>query len=247
MKIVSFDLESTGLNKEKDSIIQFSAIKFDSETYEIIDEFSTYVQPEGDYSISVSAYFKHGITPGKLKDYPYFKDIAPKILGFFKDCALLTYNGLGFDLIMLKNEFDKIGYNWEYSNLIIYDSFAVETRRNSNTLENTFKRYTGKTMSEYGYKAHDALSDVKATIEVFKHQNLIEKVNSERVYGECGLIKDMEFCGKILPCFKGGKWNGVWTAYVVKNDPAYINYLISSGKIDKNTELFLKQLEDNYK
>lgn len=247
MDIVCFDIESTGLNIETDSIIQFSAIKFNSETYEFINELSSYIQPEGDYSISVSAYFKHRITPDKLKDCPHFKEISSKILEFLDGCALLTYNGLGFDLLMLKNEFKKIGYNWEYSNLIIYDSFAIEARRNSNSLENAFKRYTSKTMDECGFKAHDALSDVKATIEVFKHQNSIEKVSSEHIYGECGLIKDMDFSGKELPCFKTGKWRGIWVAYVVKNDPSYINWLISSGKIDKNTELFLKQVEDTYK
>ena len=41
--IVAFDIETTGLDKSKDQIIQISLAKFDSETYEIIDTFDSFV------------------------------------------------------------------------------------------------------------------------------------------------------------------------------------------------------------
>ena len=40
MKIIVFDIETTGLDKVKDSIIQFAAIKFDTQTNQVIEEFT---------------------------------------------------------------------------------------------------------------------------------------------------------------------------------------------------------------
>ena len=99
--LITFDLETTGLDRSKHFIIQIAAIKTNSKG-EIIDTLNEYIQPSGSYSIDLGAYFKHHITPEFLKDKPYFKDIAPKIIEFFSpDCAILTYNGLSFDIAFL--------------------------------------------------------------------------------------------------------------------------------------------------
>ena len=43
--IVCFDLETTGLDKTKDFIIQIAAIKIDPETQKIVDKLNEYVKP----------------------------------------------------------------------------------------------------------------------------------------------------------------------------------------------------------
>jgi DNA polymerase III epsilon subunit-like protein len=43
--IVALDLETTGLLKEKDFIIEIALIKFDENTFEIIEEFSSLINP----------------------------------------------------------------------------------------------------------------------------------------------------------------------------------------------------------
>jgi len=44
--IVCFDLETTGLDKYNDKIIEIAMIKFDEQTFEIIDSYSSFVDPE---------------------------------------------------------------------------------------------------------------------------------------------------------------------------------------------------------
>ena len=112
--IVVFDLETTGLDKTKDSIIQFAAIKMDRETNKLIDSLNLYIQPEGSYNISIQAYFKHGITAKFLADKPYFRDVYKQILDFMEDSDILTYNGCNFDIPFLKSELFKVGIDKEF-------------------------------------------------------------------------------------------------------------------------------------
>jgi DNA polymerase-3 subunit alpha (Gram-positive type) len=44
--IVSFDLETTGLDKFNDKIIEIAMIKFDKQTFKIIETYTCFVDPE---------------------------------------------------------------------------------------------------------------------------------------------------------------------------------------------------------
>jgi DNA polymerase III alpha subunit (gram-positive type) len=44
--IICFDLETTGLDKYNDKIIEVAMVKFDEKTFEIIDTFTSLVNPE---------------------------------------------------------------------------------------------------------------------------------------------------------------------------------------------------------
>ena len=72
--LITFDLETTGLDRNKDFIIQISGTKRDKETCELIESLNEYVQPEGSYSISMAAFFKHHIKPDFLKDKPTLRE-----------------------------------------------------------------------------------------------------------------------------------------------------------------------------
>ena len=56
-----FDLETTGLDRTKDQIIQFAGIKINTDTHEILETIDEYIKPVGNYSIAIAAYFKHQI------------------------------------------------------------------------------------------------------------------------------------------------------------------------------------------
>ena len=52
MNIVVFDIETTGLDRTKHQIIQFAALKIDTETNKILDQLNLYIKPFGEYTIS---------------------------------------------------------------------------------------------------------------------------------------------------------------------------------------------------
>lgn len=227
MELVIFDLETTGLDRTKDQIIQFSAIKIETSNHSIISSKNLYIQPIGEYSISIAAYTKHRITPEFLKDKPYFKDVAAEIVEFIGDSDVLTYNGNGFDIPFLKYELNKYGYDINFINRRCWDAFLEEKRRNGINLENTYLRYKGKTMTESGLTAHDAMSDIKATYAVFVAQQKNASYGPEKMYGEDNVIVDNDFDGEIKPCFNIGKYRNVSLEYVAKYDQKYLQWCIS--------------------
>jgi DNA polymerase III subunit alpha, Gram-positive type len=44
--IICFDVETTGLDKYNDKIIEIAIVKFDEKTFKIIDTFNSLVNPE---------------------------------------------------------------------------------------------------------------------------------------------------------------------------------------------------------
>lgn len=223
-----FDLETTGLDRSKDHIIQFAGIKIDTDTHAILEEINEYIKPVGNFSIAIAAYFKHHITAEFLADKPTMEEIGPKIVKFFEGVDnVLTYNGNGFDIPFLKTELQKFGFDVDFSSKNCYDAFLEEKRRNGNTLEETYKRYKGKTMVEAGLTAHDALSDIKGTYSVFIAQQKHQAYGPEQMYGEDNVIKEMDFCGELQPCFSIGKYRGVALSWIKEHDQNYIQWCIS--------------------
>lgn len=228
MNILAFDLETTGLSKEKDQIIQIAIIVFDTNTNNIVKSYSSYVQPIGNYSISLAGYFKHQITPKFLSDKPYLKDIAPDIVRLFdENDNILTYNGDNFDIPFLSYELQKYGYNIDFTKKHCYDAFVEERRRNGTNLDSVFHRYKGQTMEEFGLVAHNAFSDVKATYEVFTNQQNNKPYKPENIYSNDNVIIDEEFLEKIQPCFNIGKYKHIGISWVAKNDQNYLKWCIS--------------------
>ena len=241
--LLIYDLETTGLDKKKDQIIQFAAIKVDTEKNKILDSKNMFIQPVGNYSISIQAFFKHGITPEFLKDKPHFKDVAQEIFDFFNGCDILTYNGCKFDNAFLMTEFERIGIVWDPTEFVNYDAFLTEKRRNGNTLEESFKRYCGKTMAEAGLSSHDALSDVKATYAIFRHQNENAPVEAEKILVADNTVSLMEFKDNIEPCFTLGKYKNIPVKYVNVIDPSYISWALGeTSSFSSSTKKFIQKI-----
>lgn len=224
--LVCFDIETTGLDRQNDQIIQFSAVKVDRTTWEILDTLNLKIKPYGNWSMTYPAYYKHHILPKDLDGCPYLRDVAKQIIKFFGHYDTLTYNGSGFDIVFLQNDLAKYGFSIDFLHRNNYDAFQIQQEHNSNKLSEVYKRITGEDQPDQ----HDAFSDVKATVEVFKTQEAQwGEQKPLKMYGEDNVISDRLFEGHTEVCFNIGKYASLPVRIVNKFDPGYIRWACGSG------------------
>ena len=248
-KLICFDLETTGTNRDIDRVIQFSGIKYDPNTNKILGTKNLYIKPEGNYTIAIQAWFKHKITPEFLSDKPYFKDVADEIVDFFgspDEYDILTYNGNSFDIPFLIKELNRVEKHIDFLSRQTYDAFLEEKRRNGINLENTFTRYYNTTMEDKGLSVHDALSDVKATIGVFKAQQKAKKYGPDNLICEDNFLAILPFNGENKICFNYGKYAGLAVDWINTFDTNYINWcLMDSTGFSKSTKEVITNIVKN--
>lgn len=169
--IVFFDTETTGLSKQFDWIIQLSAVKLDRDTLQELDRWDNYIKPAGPYEISPDATAVHGLTKEFIeKNGKPLKKVGPDFLKFVDGCDFAGYNSNQYDVLMAYKDFTHAGLNFPIEGVKFYDILAMERKIHPMNLDSVYARYTGKTMEQAGYKAHDSMSDTLATVEVFKKQ-----------------------------------------------------------------------------
>lgn len=95
---VSFDLETTGLDPEKDRIVEIGAVKFCEG--KVVDTFQTFVNPQRPLPSRVR--WLTGINDDDLCGAPLFSDVAGAFREFAGDCPLVGQNA-EFDVTFLAN------------------------------------------------------------------------------------------------------------------------------------------------
>ena len=158
-EIVFFDIESTGLNVVRDRIVQIALIKYYPDGRDP-QEIEMLINPG--IPISKEAMAIHGITPEKLADKPSFKQIAAKLYNWIGDADLSGYNSNRFDIPMLMEEFARAGLDLDISNRRLIDVQRIFYKMEPRTLKAAYRKFCGKDLTD----AHDALADVRATVDV---------------------------------------------------------------------------------
>ena len=177
--LVFFDVEATGLNVIRDRIIQIGLVKYFSNSNEP-EEMVLMINPG--IPISKEAENVHGITAKELANKPVFQQVARKIYDFIGDADIAGYNSNRFDIPILMEEFARVGIDWDVEHRNLIDVQRIFYKMESRTLKAAYRLYCGKELED----AHDALSDVKATVEVLKGQ--LEKYNGIDLLDEEGQV-----------------------------------------------------------
>ena len=159
-----FDVESTGLNILRDRIIQIGIVKIKADGSPD-EELNMLINP-GMVFISQEAYEVHGISAKDVANKPTFEQAAQEIYDFIGDSDLGGYNSNRFDVPMLMEEFARVGIDFDIENRRLIDVQRIFYKMEPRNLSAALKFYCNKDMEN----AHDALADVKATIDVFKGQ-----------------------------------------------------------------------------
>ncbi len=178
MQLVCFDTETTGLDVQKEHIIQLSLVKFETETWSVLDQRDWYILPEGEFEIPSEAEAVHHISKAfLLENGVSLRSIYDELIAFTNGCDILSYNGNGYDAPLLHYNLQRLGLTFDFEHRMWYDALVLERihtagkvdengERLHNNLTSAYTRYYGHPFEG----AHNSLDDVMATIEVFKAQ-----------------------------------------------------------------------------
>lgn len=208
--IIFFDLETTGLDLNKDHIIQFAAVKvFPNGTR---DEVNIFIDPL--IPIKPEATEVHGIKNSDLVGFPIFEDVAAEINNFIGDADLAGYNIIPFDLPLLIQHLESQNITLDISNRHIVDLYKIYIGLRPANLVTAYNEYVGGT-----FKAHDAAGDAMATYELAvkmfdKESKTLGNSVQEWEAFSFDRSKMVDFAGKFIRndegeiCFNVGKDKG---------------------------------------
>ena len=264
--IVFFDIESTGLNVMKDRIVQIALIKhkIDGSAPEEIE----YLVNPG-IPISPEAMAVHGITPEDVKNKPTFQQISKELFDWIGNSDLGGYNSDRFDIPMLMEEFARVGLELTLDNRRHIDVQRIFYKMQPRTLKAAYKYYCDAALVD----AHDALADVRATVDVFKGQiKMYDGVDYEDGDGfvtEAPIKNNMEAIYQFTTdtrmldatqrlkydndgtvVFNFGKYIGKPVAELLYNDKQYYNWILNkdfSTQVKHIVRRLVKEYEENLK
>lgn len=163
-KILCFDVETTGLSREEDEILQLSIVDGTGKTV-----FNEYVKPTRHESWD-GAEAIHGISPSDVTDKPTIEEYRDTLNDIFKDVQLLVgYNNIYLDNAFLKEAGIQIPEDAKmYDVMLKFAPIYGEW----NEMRQDYKwQKLAKCAEYYGFHGdgqfHDSLEDVRATLHCF--------------------------------------------------------------------------------
>ena len=154
---VAVDIETTGLNSSRDSIIEVAAITFSGN--DIADEFSTLVYPQRDIPAEITRLT--GITQAMVEDAPGMVQVRSRLRSILSNHIMVGHN-VDFDLAFLREERVAIG------------NHRIDTLTLASILVPEAGRFGLASLADFLYlplpeggQAHRAREDAELTVELF--------------------------------------------------------------------------------
>jgi DNA polymerase-3 subunit epsilon len=157
-----FDLETTGIDVERDKIVQIAIIRV--EPGGTRRTFESLVNPER--PIPPEATHVHGIKDSDVQDAPTFAQIRRDVEEMLAGADLAGYNSVRFDQPLLTHELNRAGSALDFRGVKHLDAMRIFHLKERRDLSAAYKLYCGQELT----KAHDALADTTATLEILDAQ-----------------------------------------------------------------------------
>lgn len=240
--LVIFDLETTGININRDRIVEISLLKvFPNGT----EELRTYrVNPQVPIPTEASAV--HGIYDEDVADKPSFKQLAPELNSFLELCDFGGFNSNKFDFPLLVEEFYRADIEFETNNRKFIDVQRIFHKMEPRNLSAAYKFYCDKSLEN----AHSAEADTIATWQVLQAQ--IERYDQlpndiKGLHEMSGQGNNVDLAGRFvynndnIPVFNFGKHKGRPVSDVLTREPSYYNWMMD-GDFPLQTKRVLTEL-----
>ena len=269
--LIIFDLETTGLDLSKDSIIQISYIKAGLDGSEVSR--NIFINPGRPIPALIQELTS--ITDEMVKTAPKFKDIAMELEREFAGCDFAGYNSNKFDIPMLAEEFLRSGIDFDFSKVRLIDASVIFRKMERRNLAAAYKFYCGRKLED-DFQAHLADQDTMATWKVLQAELDMyapEKQEEEdrKLENDMDVIAEfckpdspnVDFAGRIawgtvkgpdgkpllnpdgserqVEVFNFGKYKDIPVAEVLRRDPGYYSWILSND-FTLNTKQILTRI-----
>lgn len=158
---VCIDCESTGLDPEKDRIIEVAAALFTFQ--EILQQYETLVDPE--CPIPESSQEIHKISQEMIAGKPKIREALPRLLDLING-HIIVGHGIGFDIALIANEAKRFQIPTKIASQPHIDTLRLARLYGESPVNSLERLRQHFNIQPEG--AHRAMSDVIVNIEVFK-------------------------------------------------------------------------------
>ena len=268
--LIIFDLETTGLDLSKDSIIQISYIKAGLDGSEVSR--NIFINPGRPIPALIQELTS--ITDEMVKTAPKFKDIAKELEREFAGCDFAGYNSNKFDIPMLAEEFLRSGIDFDFSKVRLIDASVIFRKMERRNLAAAYKFYCGRKLED-DFQAHLADQDTMATWKVLQAELDMyapEKQEEEdrKLENDMDVIAEfckpdspnVDFAGRIawgtvkgpdgkpllnpdgserqVEVFNFGKYKDIPVAEVLRRDPGYYSWILRNDFTLNTTQILTR-------
>ena len=252
-RVLAFDLETTGVSTNNDRIVQVALIGADADGSPI--HYEILVNPQR--PIPSGASNVHGIYDSDVRSKPIFKEFANEIVEMMNGAIIVGHNARKFDMPLLENEFYRCGVSPPKPKVILD---TLETVRR---LKLPRPHNLGAQCARHGIdlrNAHDAAADAAASLLLLwklmrdhpaSFRRSLTEIEEWLISGD--VRKDETDLGRALSDLQSldsggrikiddgayilafGRHRGKDLQSVEKEDPQYVNWLISPKGIEDET------------
>lgn len=238
MNYLFFDYETSGRNEVYDQILQFGAIKTDSEFRQLGEPIEFFCKLRRDVlpspgAIKVNQIDINDLNSKGLTEFEFAKRVSETLLGDGNQCVV-GYNSKNFDnkftrFLLYRNFFDP--YAWSYrdgnSCFDVFDAMSLgysfdqlsDIRMSDENGPSLRLENLSKWNNLPHDDAHDAVSDVKATIQLAK----LVKERSPKVIEHALRLRNFEIAKRIITTnekfFHSSSFNGYDNKFLSLHTP----------------------------
>jgi DNA polymerase-3 subunit epsilon len=245
--LVTFDLETTGLDVTEDRIVSIALHKYWPTTgvEPRIEHLHTLINPGRPIPEAASAV--HGITNDQFHPAaPEFEHYAFILQSWFEGADVCTFNGNNYDIQLLSEEFGRCDIRWPLPGTKSIDVRNIFLKKEGRSLADAHQFYLGEEM----VGNHDAGADTEATFNVLlamlaRYPDLAE-MSVAALHDFSSMDPNaVDLAGKISLDGDGdhiytfGKHKGC----KIKENPGYARWMLDSN-FPSNTKAWLDKILD---